>query len=117
MDPSDSVLVAYLPKLDMVVQELYQGDHTLHVVDGVVIDMTGPKAVRWWQVRAAVEGRMQLIQVFYFGKARDFTVAKLNGWHVDDGSRLHMRAYSHGPWICIEPEQLEKVYANGDEQT
>jgi hypothetical protein len=115
-NPNDSVLVAYLPKLDTVIQELYDGDRTLHVVDGVVLDMTSTNPVRWWRVRnAAFSAKLPLIGVTYAGTARDFSIEARQLKKVlppldYEGAKLHMRAYSHGPWICIEPEQLEKVY-------
>lgn len=118
-EPSESVLVAFIPKLDTVVQELYQGDHTLHVLDGVVLDMTGLKRVRWWQVLDACRAaHMPIVETTGAGKASSFTTANVrnSGEPRYDGARLHMRAYSHGPWICIEPEQLASVYNEHEEK-
>lgn len=119
--PNDSLLVAYLPKLDSVLQEAYFGagedEWTAHIIDGVLLDVTRPnKPTRWWQARrAAFKLKLQMPHFLYAGTAKDFSMdskylKKLVPPLDYEDAKLYMRAYSHGPWICIEDEQLEKVY-------
>jgi hypothetical protein len=121
INPNDGLLVAYLPKLDTVLREHHLGDETAHSVDGVMLDVVAPKPVKWWKVRrAAGELGMALPEVVWQGRAGDFSVDEGSTFasffspdRFRESAKLYMRAYSHGPWICVEPEQLEKVY-DGD---
>jgi hypothetical protein len=113
IDPNDGLLVAYLPKLDAVLQEAYYDDLTAHSIDGILLDVTGPKPVRWWKVRgAAGDLGLALPDISHACSAKDFTSGLARMFSPPyRGAKLYMRAYSHGPWICIEQEQLERVYA------
>lgn len=121
IDPNDSLLVAYLPKLDAVLQETRVAEGTLMSLDGVALDIVGPKRVRWWQVRrAAGDEGMQLPAIVWQNRVSKFTqehIEMFAGYPHVDGYKPYMRAYSHGPWICIEKEQLERVYGPESEGT
>lgn len=119
LDPADGLIVAYLPPMTDVMDEYDTSHGTLYVVDGTAIDLlpTG----RWWKVREAraeafknTGDGIRLCEPLYQGSVADFTtdryeaVRELPAW--GDDYKLHMRAYSHGPWICIEKQQLDEVY-------
>lgn len=121
IDPNDGLLVAYLPKLDTVLQEAYFGEYTAHSIDGVLLDVTHPgKPMKWWKVRmVAGDLKLALPDIIWQGRAGDFgneLIDHEGQFRPDEGWKLHMRAYSHGPWICIEDEQLKKVYGENNEQ-
>lgn len=122
LDPNDGLIVAYLPPMCEAMDEYDTTHGTLYVADGVTIDLlpTG----RWWKVREAraeafrMTGHaMRLCEPLYAGSVQDFTpevyeaVLQLPAW--GDDYKLHMRAYSHGPWICIDKAQLDEAYKQG----
>lgn len=118
-DPTDSVLVAYLPKLDAMMQEYdVSSDEKLLALDGIAIDIVASRAVRWWRVRnAAFVHKLAHVELICSRVAASFSleyVEWLRKTFPPNDGRMHMRAYSRGPWICIEPDQLEKVYTNED---
>jgi hypothetical protein len=108
--PFDGIIVAWLPKLDTVLEERYNGDLVLYAQDGVVIDVhhEDGKPVRWWEVKIAARAAgLAFIEPFWSGPAADLRVSALPDLpppERDVGYRRHMRGFSKGPWICIEQE-------------
>lgn len=110
----DGLLVAYLPKLDGVMQESFLRDLVVYSMDGVVIDALpnvthyapdshkGP--VKWWRVRgAARELGLAQIEPIWQGPAGELKLSSLPDVpRPEPDYTLHMRAYSHGPWIRLE---------------
>ncbi len=129
IDPCDGLLVAYLPPLDSVLQEYFKGTCKVYAQDGIVLDMLDDEKprVKWWRVReAARQLQMAIVEPAWQGAAGDFTDQRLQElrtrWEPylkDEGAygKLFMRAYSNGPWICLDEEMnaaaIEAV-ARGD---
>jgi len=107
--PDEGIIVAWLPKLDSVLEERYNdGGLTMYAQDGVCIDVhrEDGKPVRWWQVRAAARAcRFSQVEPFWSGPAADFRVSALPDLPPPEqgvGYKRHMRGFSRGPWIDIE---------------
>ena len=96
----------------------YEGA-TLYVMDGLAIDLfdlNNPRT-KWWKVRVLARGfRLDYPEPMWQGPAQKLTydtVATLldaAALRYHDDLVLHMRAYSHGPWI-----DLTKGLTNGEE--
>lgn len=104
----DGLLVAYLPKLDGVMQEMPDRvrDLTLYAMDGILVDAiaTDARKVKWWLVRnAARDAGLTQVEPMWQGPAGEFKLSSLPDVPRPGAQhRLYMRAYSHGPWIRLE---------------
>ena len=122
LDPYDGLLVAYLPKLDGVMQEAYNRyvdwegrtvTATVYSIDGMAIDAkTDPDSLtmKWWRVRNwARELGLSIVEPIWGGAVKDFSLRHLPDVPQPHGAQLHMRAFSHGPWINISPEHMANI--------
>lgn len=108
--PYDGLLVAYLPPLASVLQEYFKGTCKVYAQDGIVLDMLDTEAprVKWWRVReAARQLQMGIVEPMWSGPACDLTASRLQEIQESrkDEGKLFMRAFSHGPWICLDEEE------------
>jgi len=110
----DGLLVAYLPKLDAVMQEFWLPSErlTLYCAGDMAVDAMDEhrgQRVKWWRVRnAARECRMQQVEPIWQGPAGEFTLARLPAVPRPTlEHKLYMRAFSHGPWIKLERNEDE----------
>lgn len=108
IDPYDGLIVAYLPKFAAVMDEHWLAARlTLYCVNGQAIDAIDDERgqrVKWWQVRnAASSVGMQYVEPIWQGPAGEFMLKCLPDVpRPSPEHTLHMRAYSHGPWIRLE---------------
>ena len=121
IDPYDGVLIAFLPKLDSVMQEFYLelgGDRlvTAYAQDGMVVDCidTGQRDVRWWRVRdAARQLHMNIVEPIWSGPAADVTLVMLEclveQYRPNENEKLHIRCFSRGPWISFSKKEKGKI--------
>lgn len=114
--PYDGLLVAYLPPLASVLQEYFKGTCKVYAQDGIVLDMldTDAPRVKWWRVReAARQLQMGIVEPMWSGPACDLTAQRLEElrargatWRLPgEEGKLFMRAFSHGPWVCLDEEE------------
>lgn len=111
----DGLLVAYLPKFEATMDE--RADRvrglTLYAFDGVLIDAIADdrRKVKWWIVRnAARDAGLAQIEPIWHGPAGEFKLSSLPDVpRPETDYTLHMRAYSHGPWIRLERKDEENV--------
>lgn len=104
----EGVLLAYLPPISEMMSEFVSGDTTLYALDGLAID-TNP-AKKWWLTRNLARSlKLDYPEPVWQGPAADLSYRTV--YHIMEqqnamqvGKKLHMRAFSHGPWICLEGE-------------
>jgi hypothetical protein len=116
----EGLMVAYLPELASVMQEYPLTWGTLYAQDGVAIDVFEyGKRVKWWKVREAARlNGLAIVEPVWQGPAEDFRLGMFpptpKGVPQEGGqfykSRLHMRAWRHGPWIDISKESNEQDF-------
>jgi hypothetical protein len=111
ISPYDGVILAWLPKLESVMQEMRRntpdGEEILYLQDGTAIDMLRAKAVggqlqsaRWWQVReAARSARVPLVSPIFSCAAMDLRMPEVPR---PAEHKLYLRRYDKGPWIALE---------------
>lgn len=106
IDENDGLIVAWLPRLDGVMQEIPWLGGTVYALDGRVIDSLaedGSQRMKWWKVRrVSGEVGMPVVEPVWQGRAGDFARGRVSDLPRPEGHKLYMRAYSHGPWIRIE---------------
>lgn len=124
LDPNDGVLLAYLPDLGHLLQEdevrAHPKDLTVYSLDGIVLDML--PSGKWWKVReAARQLGMSTVEPIWSGAFSDFRVPDVPR---PEGAKLFVRAFSNGPWVCLERDnevcletekKEEAKHANSDE--
>ena len=114
-------MVAYLPRLDAVLQEYYKGSCKVYAQDGIVLDMldTESPRVKWWKVReAARQLGMTIVEPMWSGPASDMDERRIEeirarvvplDFEQETGAKMFMRAFSHGPWICLDEKENERA--------
>lgn len=105
----DGLLVAYLPKLDGMMDEMWDTEEglTCYSVHGKLIDAISEakgQRVKWWRVRnAARRNGLRQVEPIWQGPAGEFQLSCLPDLpRPSPDHTLYMRAYSHGPWVKLE---------------
>lgn len=111
IDENDGLVVAWLPRLDGVMQEHSMSGGTVFSMDGRVIDVVPGKTsqrAKWWTVKQAARNLgMNFPEPIWQGRAGDFTRGSVPDVPRPLGHKLYMRCYSHGPWIRLEKADAE----------
>lgn len=101
IEPYEGVLLAYLPPLGAVMQEHEGREYTLYSLDGVAYDCMPP--MKWWRVKDAARALgLSTIEPIWSGAAADFRVPEVPR---PENHKLYLRAFSGGPWICLEDKE------------
>lgn len=115
-DRHDGVIVAYIPKDDLLMGEhAYRDgsrDFTVYTRAGKVLDMLplDGKAVKWWMVKEAARFlRLSPIEPIMSCAAEDFRVESLPQVPQPAGTVLAIRNYSRGPWLTFKTSKSKEI--------
>lgn len=118
VDRDEGVIVAYIPKNEegvLTMQHAYRDgtrSFTAYSMDGKLLDMVPEdrKNMKWWQVREAARAlELDIIEPIHSCAAEDFRLSCLLDKQLPrpEAHSLAFRRFSKGPWITIDPEDME----------